>query len=89
MINPKLRVVGDILLSISFIVTAITGLVLKFGFAKGIPGQTLFLIEKHTWTLMHDYFGIALIILTILHFILYWNIIRCAPRILYYKKQKK
>ena len=87
MINPKLRVIGDILLSISFIVTAISGLILKFSFVKGIPGQT-FLIERHAWSLMHDYFGIALVVLTILHFIFYWNVVKCTPKVLSNKKNK-
>ena len=87
MVNPKIRVIEDILLSISFIVASITGLILKFGLERGIPRQSFLSIERHTWILIHDYSGIALIILTMLHFIFYWNIVKCAPKILARKKK--
>lgn len=82
MINPKLRVINDIFLTISFLVTALSGLALKYAFEKGIRDQSFLMMYKHTWTTMHDYFGIALIVFTLLHFISYWYVIKCTPRIL-------
>jgi cytochrome b subunit of formate dehydrogenase len=80
----KINFITDIFLGISFIVTAITG-VLIFLFLPGGVRQgryQLFLgITKDVWSLVHNYAGIIFIILSIVHLILHGDwIVRMIKR---------
>jgi hypothetical protein len=58
----------NILLLISFLITAITSLILFF-FNGFMIGQ----FNRITFGLLHFYFGLATIVLALIHIILYWN----------------
>lgn len=88
--NPKIRVTADILLTISFLASAISGLVLKYAFISGPSGRDMlfWLLGRHEWNEIHFYASIAFIILVAVHFIAYWNVIKCAPKVLKQKNGK-
>ncbi len=89
MVNPRINYVVDFLMTISFIVTAITGLILFFFLPSGVKQgsyQTFLGIIKGTWSVVHDWSGIIFIILTLLHFILHWNWVVSMTKNLFKKK---
>lgn len=67
----------DVLLVLCFIVVSITGLVLYFVFVSGVPGEgrtVEFLgISKVDWQPWHNYFGLAVVILVLLHLTLHFK----------------
>ena len=78
----------DLLMGLSFIVVAATGLVLLFVLKSNIgPGSHIsFLgIMKITWVRMHDISGLIFIILTMVHFILHWNWIAAMTKKIFRK----
>jgi len=89
MVNPRINYVVDFLITISFIVTAITGLILFFFLPSGVKQgsyQTFLGIIKGTWSAVHDWSGIIFIILIVLHFILHWNWVVSMTKNLFKKK---
>jgi protein-S-isoprenylcysteine O-methyltransferase Ste14 len=76
MVKPIINYIIDFLMTISFIVTAITGLIIFFFLPSGVKQgsyQTFLGIIKGTWSSIHDWSGIIFIILVVLHFVLHWN----------------
>jgi len=73
-------------------VEAVSGFVLWLGFPQGSGGGgggrggglgignlTFWDISKHTWTDIHDWVAVALIVIVILHIVLHWKwIVRMA-----------
>lgn len=87
--KAKLNYLVDFLLFISFFITAATGLVLFFFIPSGVRQggyQTFIGIMKATWTDTHNYAGLAMIILSLIHLILHWNWIVCMTKNLFEKK---
>jgi len=80
----------DVLLVICLIVVSITGLVLYFAFVSGEPGagrSTTFVgTYKADWHPWHNYFGLAMIVLMVLHFILHFNWLNVMTRSLFNSK---
>ena len=74
--KQKINYIIDFLALISCIVTALSGLAIKFFMPSGVRQGRLqeFLgVEKGIWSEIHDWFGIIFIILILLHFILHWD----------------
>jgi cytochrome b subunit of formate dehydrogenase len=72
----KINYIIDFPALISFVITAFTGLALMLFMPSGIRQgrfQSLWGIEKTTWIKLHDWSGLVLIILVIIHLILHWN----------------
>jgi cytochrome b subunit of formate dehydrogenase len=68
---------------VSFIITALSGLIIKFFMPSGIRQgrlQEFMGIQKGAWSEAHDFFGILLIILVLVHFILHWDWIVCMTK---------
>lgn len=81
--KPRINYVVDFLALISFVATALSGLAIKFFMPSGVRQGRLqeFLgVQKGTWSEIHDWFGILLIIFVIIHFILHWNWIICMTK---------
>jgi predicted ferric reductase len=78
--KSKINFIVDLLAFVSFLVTALTGLALKFFMPGGVRQGRLqeFLgIQKEVWTEIHDWAGILLIILVVVHFVLHWEWVVC------------
>lgn len=60
----------NILMAISFILVGYSGIV-KFG-AIYLGASIGLGLSRYTWTIIHDYSGVALVILVLIHLILNW-----------------
>jgi cytochrome b subunit of formate dehydrogenase len=87
--KAKINYIIDFLAGISFLITAITGLVIFFFLPSGVRQgsyQTFLGIIKGTWTIVHDWAGILFILLVIIHFMLHWDWIVCMTRKIFQRK---
>ncbi len=75
MVRPKIRFLIDLVLLILFLVVGITGLILfiKFPSGSGTGKLSLMGISRHNWADIHNYAGIAMIVLILIHFIINWK----------------
>lgn len=88
----KTNYIVDFLMTVSFIITAITGLVLFFFFPSGVRQgryQEFLGITKAVWINLHNWAGIIMIILVILHFVLHWDWIVSTTKGFFSKKKGK
>lgn len=72
----KINYLVDLLMVIAFLITAISGLILFLFLPGGFPraGQQLCLaITRRGWIVIHNFAGVIVIILVLLHLILHWN----------------
>jgi len=88
MSSPRLNYLIDILMVVSFIITAFTGAVIFFFLPSGVRqgGYQEFLgVVKGTWTTWHNWAGIIMITLVLFHLILHLNWIVCMTSSLFKK----
>lgn len=77
--KTKINFFVDFLAFVSFLIVALTGLIIFFFLPSGVKGGRYleFLgITKYTYVQIHNYFGIFMIILVFIHLILHWNWIK-------------
>lgn len=91
--NSKLKTkyIIDLITFISFIITIITGLAIKFFMPSGIrqAGQQIFLgITRHSWIEIHDWAGIIMIIFALIHVIMYWKMFTCMTKNFFKKNEE-
>ena len=89
--KAKINYFIDALMLISFIITAFTGLIIFFFLPSGVRQgryQEFLGIIKETWTTIHDWVGIIMILLVLFHFVLHWKWIVCMTKSMFRKKQK-
>jgi len=83
--KTELNYIVDFSMAVLFTITAIAGLILFFFLPGGIRqgGYQEFLgISKQAWTLVHNFSGVILLILVLMHLALHWNwILRMTKRI--------
>jgi len=87
----KINYIIDFLMILSFIVTAITALVIFFFLPSGVKQgsyQTFLGITKATWGFYHDWSGIIFILLVIVHLVLHWKWIVCITKNIFSEKEK-
>ena len=90
--KSKLNYVVDALMTVSFIVTAITSLIIFFFLPSGVRQgryQELLGVTKFVWTGIHNWAGILFIVLVIVHFVLHWNWVVCMTKKFFKKKDKE
>jgi hypothetical protein len=81
--KSKINYIVNFLALFFFVVTALSGLAIKFFVPSGVRQGRLqeFLgIQKNAWSEIHDWFGILLIVLVVIHLILHWDWIVCATK---------
>lgn len=81
--KTKVKYVVDMVTLVSFVVTALSGLAIKFFMPGGVRQGRLqeFLgMQKGVWSEMHDIAGIVMIIAVILHIIFYWRMFVCMTK---------
>lgn len=89
--KPRINYIVDVLMAISFAITAITGLVIFFFLPSGVQrgGYQEFLgIAKIFWSQIHDYAGIILILAGIIHILLHWQWIIVMTREIFTKQKR-
>lgn len=90
MAKAKTNYLIDVITLIAFIVTAVTGVVLFFIPSGNRSGYTeVFGVIKQVWSEWHQWFGIVMIALALIHFLLHWNWFVCMTRNIFRKKGNK
>jgi len=85
----KINYFIDILLVISFIVVAITSLILFFFLPSGVrqAGYHTFLgMTKHTWSEIHSISGFSMLALSLVHIILHFKWLTTMSKTTFKKK---
>jgi hypothetical protein len=85
-----LNYVVDLLMLLSFLVTSITGAIIFFFLPSGIKQgrfQEFMGIEKQVFSFFHDWAGLLLILLVILHFLLHWECFTIMTKNLWQKNK--
>ncbi|MCD4666551.1 DUF4405 domain-containing protein [archaeon] len=62
--KAKLHYIIDVILLLVFIITALTGLIMFFFLTGGI---------KHSWSIIHKWAGIIMVLIALIHIILHWK----------------
>ncbi len=81
--RSKVNYVVNFLAFLSFVISALSGLAIKFFMPSGVRQgkfQEFFGIEKSVWSGIHEWFGILLVILVVIHLVLHWNWIVCMTK---------
>ena len=73
MIKRKIIAVANLGLTLSFLVTAVTGIIMGVVFSSGEgTGQRIWLgLARHSWSDLHTWAGIIMVVLTIFHIWIY------------------
>ncbi|MBW2966420.1 DUF4405 domain-containing protein [Candidatus Woesearchaeota archaeon] len=77
-------------MAVSFIITAATGLAIFFFLPSQVRGGRLYEflgITKGTWKIIHDWAGIIMVLLVIIHLALHWKWIVNMTKNLFSKKK--
>ena len=74
----------DVLLLLAFILAGLTGVVMFFLTGK----QLAILGGKQLWSSIHDWSGLAMVALALLHTILYWRVMMAKTRAYFLPKKK-
>jgi len=81
--KQNVKFVVDAITFLSFIITAITGLVIFFFIPSGVRQgrfQEFLGIQKGAWSFVHDWAGIVMIVFALIYVILYWNVFVCMAK---------
>lgn len=87
----KLNYSVDLILTVLFIVVAVTGFVMYLVIPSGVQHgryQEYMGITKATWTLIHNRSAILMTLFTGIHLALHRKWIRCATKIIFTGKDK-
>lgn len=76
--GARINVIVDVIIAISFVITAISGLYFLFTPAGGVNTNTAttFLFNRVTWDVIHTWSSVALIATALVHFYIHWGWIR-------------
>ena len=89
--KSKINYFIDILMLIFFIINSITGLITFFFLPAGIKRgayQEFSGIIKQNWVDVHNWSGLLLLLLVVIHLILHWKWIVSMTKALIHKKNK-
>jgi cytochrome b subunit of formate dehydrogenase len=82
--KQKAKYLVDLITLVSFVIVAITGLLIFFFLPPG-EGQrgvhsTLLGYGRHDWGAIHDWAGIVMIVAALAHVVFYWNVFVCTTK---------
>lgn len=87
--KTKVNYFVDVLLIISFIVVAITSVIIFFFLPSGVRQagyQTFLGLTKHTWSNIHTIFGFTMIVLSLVHLVLHFKWLTAMSKTIFKKK---
>lgn len=87
--KPKINYVVDVIMAVFFLITAVSGLVLFYYYKFDVSGPTILGVPRETWSFMHNWGGIILIALILLHFIFHWKWLSSMTGSMFGKKEEK
>ncbi|GAI03609.1 unnamed protein product [marine sediment metagenome] len=83
----KLRAIVNIFSLFSFIISVISGLVMRsFPSGSGRSGITIWEVTKLQWREIHYYTNLIFIVLILIHLYLYWSYFKNLPKLLFRKE---
>lgn len=88
----RINYIVDLLLALSFVVTAVTALVIFLFLPEGVRQgryQEFLGIAKFAWSNLHTVAGLAMVALSFLHLILHWRWMLSMTKSLFRAKAKK
>ena len=77
--GAKINVTVDVVIAISFLLTALSGIYFLFAPSGGYRGGANlywdpgFLLNRTTWDLIHTWSGVALVIAAVIHLAIHWR----------------
>ena len=80
--GPRLNVAINLVIAVSFLLTAVSGIYLLFAPSGGFQGgrnagwDPMFLFSRTTWDLIHTWAGVAFIGAAVVHFWIHWRWIK-------------
>ena len=77
--KAKINYIVDFILFIAFMLVSISGLVMFFILPSGSGGES-FLITRHLWKDMHNFSGLLMVFLSIIHILLHIKWIICMTK---------
>ena len=86
--KAKINYLVDVLLAISFVIVAVTGII-KLKIVSNMLGVNYIFFRETGINFAHDMSGVAMTILVVIHLILHWNWIVCMTKSIFIKKEKK
>lgn len=69
----KINVLINLMIGLTGLITAISGVYFLFDTSNSHSAQALFLFNRTTWDLIHTWAGVLMIIAFILHFAIHWK----------------
>jgi hypothetical protein len=72
MANSKLNYWVDFLMGVSFLITAISGLILLLFLPSGVRQGRFVDLTRGNWGTMHNWMGILCILFVLTHVLLHW-----------------
>ncbi len=88
----KLNYSVDIILTVLFLIVAVTGFVMYFAIPSGVPRgryQEYIGITKATWTLIHNRSAIMMTLFTAIHLLLHKRWICCTTKNIIKKQERE
>jgi cytochrome b subunit of formate dehydrogenase len=80
--GPRLNVAINVLVAVSFLLTAVSGIYFLFAPSGGFQGgrnpgwDPMFLFSRTTWDLIHTWAGVVFIAAAVIHFWIHWRWIK-------------
>jgi len=71
--NTRVNLILDIIVAVSFILTAISGIYFFFIPDGHKAADPMFLFSKTTWDLLHTWAGVVLIVAALIHIAIHWK----------------
>ena len=81
----KKKYILDIFLSIAFLISAISGLVLLFILTRG-SGNVIFIFPRYNWVKMHNMSSLALVVFVVIHLIFNWRWVKVMTKNTFFRK---
>jgi len=82
--GTQLRLALNVLVGLSFLVTAVTGVYLLFAPSSGgghsASSSVTFLFSRATWDLIHTWAGVAVIVVGVAHLVIHWQWVKNVTR---------
>lgn len=90
--KTKIKYLTDLITLISFLITAITGVIIFLFLppGEGRRGEhnTLLGFGRHDWGAVHDWAGIIMIIFALIHVVMYWKMFICMTKNFFKKSEE-
>lgn len=90
--KANINYIVDVLMTLSLLVVGVTGVIIFFFFESGIRQGgylTFFGITKNIWSFYHEYLGLFMVFIMVVHFLLHWNWMICMTKKFVSKKSDK